>query len=482
MRWNVSALVMVAVLMSGAAVAADYYVAPNGKADAAGTLEAPWDILSALNGTQKAVQPGDTIWLRGGTYTCEAAYAKKTLGYDVNLVGAADKTIQVRPYQGERVIIDGGLCVTANCAYTWIWNLEIAPPPDKILPHISKETGSWPNDLPGPNGGLSIYGGKGSKFIDLCIHDNLASGVSFWVGSVDSEIYGCVIFGNGWKASDRNHGHCIYTQNNEGTKTISNCILTTPFGGGQFLVHAYGSAKAYVNNFAITQNISYAPGDFLIGGGRPSENIALQGNYFYGTPAQLGGYGAAHNDNGALQGNTLLNATLTVHDYTNLAVEGNMIVGGKLDLLNCTNVATVNNTIMGDNRPTEPKIALLPNKYDLNRANLVIFNWQKAEKVDVKVAPFLAPGDDYRIMKPEDLYGKPVLEGKCAGDTLSVPMANEIGAFVVANEFGAFVMFKGAMPATAIQQVIYTCPMHPQIEQTAPGKCPICGMTLVPKK
>ena len=26
---------------------------------------------------------------------------------------------------------------------------------------------------------------------------------------------------------------------------------------------------------------------------------------------------------------------------------------------------------------------------------------------------------------------------------------------------------------------VYTCPMHPQIEAHAPGKCPICGMTLV---
>ena len=26
----------------------------------------------------------------------------------------------------------------------------------------------------------------------------------------------------------------------------------------------------------------------------------------------------------------------------------------------------------------------------------------------------------------------------------------------------------------------YTCPMHPQIVQDAPGKCPLCGMTLVP--
>ncbi|MEO7989283.1 MAG: heavy metal-binding domain-containing protein [Chryseolinea sp.] len=26
----------------------------------------------------------------------------------------------------------------------------------------------------------------------------------------------------------------------------------------------------------------------------------------------------------------------------------------------------------------------------------------------------------------------------------------------------------------------YTCPMHPEIVKDAPGKCPLCGMTLVP--
>jgi Cu+-exporting ATPase len=27
---------------------------------------------------------------------------------------------------------------------------------------------------------------------------------------------------------------------------------------------------------------------------------------------------------------------------------------------------------------------------------------------------------------------------------------------------------------------VYTCPMHPEVRQTGPGKCPKCGMTLVP--
>jgi membrane fusion protein, copper/silver efflux system len=32
------------------------------------------------------------------------------------------------------------------------------------------------------------------------------------------------------------------------------------------------------------------------------------------------------------------------------------------------------------------------------------------------------------------------------------------------------------------ENAYYTCPMHPQIHENAPGKCPICGMDLVKKE
>ncbi len=38
-----------------------------------------------------------------------------------------------------------------------------------------------------------------------------------------------------------------------------------------------------------------------------------------------------------------------------------------------------------------------------------------------------------------------------------------------------------ASPATAISTGAYSCPMHPEVFQTAPGSCPKCGMALVKK-
>jgi len=37
-----------------------------------------------------------------------------------------------------------------------------------------------------------------------------------------------------------------------------------------------------------------------------------------------------------------------------------------------------------------------------------------------------------------------------------------------------------ATPSSGGKQQVFTCPMHPQIRQPTPGRCPICGMALVP--
>ena len=37
-----------------------------------------------------------------------------------------------------------------------------------------------------------------------------------------------------------------------------------------------------------------------------------------------------------------------------------------------------------------------------------------------------------------------------------------------------------SQPAGAV--VIYTCPMHPEVQSNEPGRCPKCGMKLVPKQ
>lgn len=38
-----------------------------------------------------------------------------------------------------------------------------------------------------------------------------------------------------------------------------------------------------------------------------------------------------------------------------------------------------------------------------------------------------------------------------------------------------------SQPTPRATPTIYTCPMHPEVISPAPGRCPKCGMTLVPR-
>jgi hypothetical protein len=80
--------------LSGA-TAKDIYVSPTGKGS--GTLESPYGSIQAA---VDAAAAGDTIFLRGGTYA-------PSTNIQVGKSGTRTAPISVRPYQNEKVIIDG---------------------------------------------------------------------------------------------------------------------------------------------------------------------------------------------------------------------------------------------------------------------------------------------------------------------------------------------------------------------------------------
>jgi len=386
-------------------LADQWYAGPNGKPTNPGTEESPWDIASALGGQQK-VAPGDTILLLGGTYKRRPQEL-----FEIRLAGTAENPIHIQPAPGNRARIDGGLSVQSPSAYVWIHDLEIfvsEPQPEKPV-----SPGSSPEDLNRPWGGLHTHGGRDCKYINLIIH-NCNQGISSWQGEIDPEIYGCIIYDNGWLGTDRGHGHCIYTQNKDGVKTISNCIMTCRYDG-TYTMHAYGSERAYVDNFLVEQNICYGKGPFLIGGGRPSRDIRVARNYLYDVSMRIG-YNAPYNENCQVSDNIIVNGELDIAKYKQVAQSGNLVIK------------------KGEKRPAGTKSVLLPNRLDRNRAHLVIYNWDKAEKVDVNAGPFLADGESFRLMDPQDLFGEPVARGKCQAGAISVLVQGEFAVFVVLKE------------------------------------------------
>jgi len=398
---NLLAVVIVLLSVQGA-LAVDWYVSPDGTTTNVGTQPSPWDIASALNGREE-IEPGDTICLLAGTYR-----RRPNELFDVRLKGLADQPIHVRPAPGQRARIDGGLAVQDPSEYVWIRDLEIfvsEPLPDKPV-----SAGSSPADLKRPWGGLHMHGGAHCKYINLAIH-NCSQGISCWKGEIDPEIYGCVIYDNGWLGVDRGHGHCIYTQNDEGVKTISTCIMTCPFDGS-YTVHAYGSEQAYVNNYAVTDNICYGKGPFLIGGGRPSHGIRAFRNYLYGVDMRIG-YTAPYNED--------------------CEVSDNMIVNGHLEIANYRKAVQQNNLVLAASaaRPTGAKSILLPNKYDPIRLYLAVYNWDKADMAEVKTGDLLRDGDAIELLDPKALFGDPVAKATCTGGMIRVPIQGEFAVFVL---------------------------------------------------
>lgn len=389
---------------------AEWFIAPTGTKDNTGTIESPWDLTSALS-AEHPVKPGDRIWIRGAIYKQPWKPGGNGLGFQVKLSGDKDNPVIISAVVNERVTIDG-IQVVDPAQYLWIKNIEIAGDTPEERRQTS-QSGSAPNDLPGPLGGLTVNAGTGCKYINLVIHDNMGCGVGFWKPAIDCELYGCIIYNNGWRGPDRMHGHCIYTQNENGTKNISNCILSTPYGDGQQTLQAYGSKRAYVDNYLIENNIAFSKGRFLVGGGRPSNGIRVLNNYLYKVPMQLG-YNAPENEDCTVTGNIIFREGFCINKFKKVTNENNSVIQKDTDL------------------PDEPaKIIWLPNKYDPERANLVIFNWKNDMKVSFPVRPFMSKGDHFELKCPTDIYGPAIYSGTVTDETISIPIEDEFAVFVV---------------------------------------------------
>lgn len=256
-----------------------HFASPLGSAGNAGTEASPWDLQTALS--HASIQPGDTVCLRGGTYK-HPVRTVSSKGYVVKLQGALGNPIVVRPYPGERAIIDGGLQSdnTTPGNYFRIQGLEVIVSENLTQTRTTTNPGSdAPPDLLRPWGGMDFRAGQGVELVNNYVHDNF-QGIGHW-GQCVGLCYGNVIARNGWVGPDRKHGAGIYGQNATGNlKAFRNNLLIDNYENN---VQLYGSSAATIDNIEYSDNVHWkgpatGSGRVLIGGDGASVNVEVSRN------------------------------------------------------------------------------------------------------------------------------------------------------------------------------------------------------------
>ena len=432
------ALLVALVLASGGSSAPPagraYFAAPTGTAGGDGSERRPWDLATALAGGPRTgkrhVQPGDTIWLRGGTYRG---------AFRATVAGQAGSPVVVRQLAGERAVIDGAgakrttLYVAGD--YTVFWGFELTNS-DTVRTTASADVELRPN--------VVVNDASHTKYINLIVHDG---GVGFYnePKSLDVEVSGCILFNNGWQGPDRGHGHGLYLKAFIGPLVARDNVIFNQYGYG---IHAYTNATTgKLMNITLEGNVSFDNGtlatrrslssNLLLGGADYAAGDVVRDNVTYYAP-ELTGAGS----NVQIGYKTLRNG--------DVIVERNYVVGGSpaLDFGYWTAARVSNNTLIRteassgsliakrdlgavgqiwrDNAehsaPAATKVIVRPNLYEPGRAHVTVINWGKDRAASVDVAGVLAAGDRYEVRNVQDLFGAPVTSGTVSGSQISVPL------------------------------------------------------------
>ncbi|HVH69063.1 MAG TPA: Ig-like domain-containing protein [Gemmatimonadales bacterium] len=375
---------------------AGWYVATNGSSSGSGTTSSPWDLNTGLSGGNGAVQPGDTVWLRGGTYTGQ---------FRSTLTGTAAAPIVVRQYPGERAIIDGAGSTNdtfvADGAYSIFWGFEVT----NSDPVRCCSTSSF------FRADAMVNHAPHTKFINMIIHDT-GPGYYTWTQFADVEIYGAIIFNVGYDGSDRGHGHSMYLKNDVGPLLVRDNIVFNSYGYG---FHCYtNTGDGLLNGIDLEGNTAFNSGTLSAQGTSgnlgnlgqpPANNMKMIDNMTYFSPG-IGG------------SNWLLGSG------DGLLATGNYVVGGTgMSEGTWTNATITGNTVITTGpTPTQPLVFVRPNAYEPGRASVIIYNWSRQATVSVDLSSVLSVGSRYEVRNVQDIFGPPVLSGTFGG-TISFPMA-----------------------------------------------------------
>ncbi len=443
----------------------EFYVAPNGRPDGDGSIERPWDLATALL-QPAAVKPGDTIWLRGGTY--KRNRPSTTAGFVSYLAGSPGNYITVRAFGGpwpvgERVRIDsnspdvpnyGAPVITVNGAWVIFRDLEVY---SSQTQRTTTGSGPYPADVPAFEAGFNLRAAN-IKVINCTIHD-VRDGVGQWRESKSSETYGNIVYFNGWRGSDHGWGTGFAYARSASTDPVPSKRIADNIGFQTFdvpgQIYVTGDPPATLQDFLLEGNVMFNAGEmqrpygawtgggaanFLAGTGQGTVLLRLvfRNNFTYMPPLLDGlgnggtneiGYGTTTNalkaTNNYIAGSPTSNGAMILSaTHPDTTMTGNTFIGG---ISGFTTTEFPNNTYIAS-RPTSGKnIFVRKNEYEPGRAHIIIYNWDLSATVlvDPNVSgTALNVGDTYQVRDVQNYYGAPTVDTTTySGGLITIPMS-----------------------------------------------------------
>jgi hypothetical protein len=439
---------------------AGWHVAPSGSSSNAGSASQPWSLDYALNGASGQIQPGDTVWLHGGTYRG---------AFRPSVAGAPGNPVVIRQYPGERATIDvaGATSTTSrgdafvvDGSWTEWWDFEI------MSSDPNRYTTTRPN--------MIVNNASNTKYIDLVVHDG---GIGFYnyPSASNVEFNGNIIYNNGWQTDVRGGGHALYLKSATGPVVVRDNILFDQFGYG---IHMYTDAGAgQLINFTLDGNAAFNNGalasqynttstsNILIGGEEPVQAARMLNNMTYFSPGVgvynlMIGYSTFGNRDVTMQNNYAVGGqyVLSTGYWNQVTASGNQLIGS-------SHVIQVRDTILGGYSwsansyrrdptasawayngsdysfatwkvntglgltdlvtsvvPTGPKVFVRPSTHEPGRAMVVVYNWGNANSVGVDLGGIVPTGGRYEVRNVQNWFGTPVATGTYGGGAIDIPM------------------------------------------------------------
>ena len=423
-----------------------HYVATNGSSGNSGTIGSPWDLKSTLAGSH-SISPGDTVYVRGGTYINPT---NGTYGYawTCSLQGTASAPIVIRAYPGEHPILDGKdtgpsgqsiFLVGSN--YVWYWGLEVMSSDGRRVDNVDwlGSGGSYLSPIVHVGTGVDVNQDittTGNKFI-ACTIDNAQGGVSSTAGvggsgtTSDIEFYDCHFYNNGWYNSAPGirgmHGHNIYVHNNTGHRcSFYNCISANAVENN---VQAWGGLAGTDNNdYIFDQFTSYW------GGGHDGET--LLGAYNFSnlrlTNSQIYGPGTATilkigYSSGTLSGGNISNNYIAGGGWSGACSFSGTTTNSNTAYLQYSEGTSFPGSVTNSRPSGLAGPFIHKSQYETGRAVITLFNWSGASSVSVDLSSVFNNGDTYTIVDAQNPHVT-LLTGTYSGP-ISIPIPGSGSAF-----------------------------------------------------